>query len=461
MVEGPGARHRLSRREFLSGVAASALASSGCSPSGQKDRPNVLFIAIDDLNDWIGCLGGHPDAITPHIDALASRGVLFSNAQCPAPICSPSRTSTLTGLMPHRTGVYSNSDDFRELLPDTLTLPQHFMAHGWKAMRLGKILHTYDPTSFDEGDEEAYRGRIPQYEAPLMGLEPALDWGPIDVEDEGSWDGLKIPWSRAKFAERHTKPLFFAVGFFLPHLPWSVPRNFYESFALDPGEVTLPQHKDDDLNDLPTAAHRWLWIPKGGLHDRMLAADLWLPAVAAYLTAIRYVDDLVGRLVQAWEESALGDDSIVVLWSDHGFHMGQKSHWSKYTLWEESARVPLIMAGRGVAPGICHRPVSLVDIFPTLVELCDLTPVPDLSGSSLVPLLQNPRAAREAPALTTLGIQTAVRSQHWRYIWHGEGRGEQLYDHQRDPFEWHNLALDPAFQHIKDEHKRWIPTAAL
>ena len=456
---------RMNRRRFLqctgAGVASMTLASRGRAAGRKADRPNVLFIAVDDLNDWIGCLGGHPQTRSPNIDRLAKRGVLFRNAQCAAPACNPSRAALLTGIRPSTSGVYHNPQPWRPVMPDAVTLPQHFMAHGYRVTGAGKIFHgAYpDPASWHVYWPSKTRNRpgdpMPK-NRPLNGIPNTahFDWGPVEARDEEMGDWQVADWAREQLARPQEKPFFLAVGIFRPHLPWYVPPKYVEMFP--PEKVVLPKVKKTDLDDVPEIGRR-MARPQGD-HKKVVESDNWHRAVSGYLASIAFADACVGRVLDALDASPYADNTVVVLWGDHGWHLGEKLHWRKFALWEEAAHAPLMMAGPGIAKGgACTRPVSLMDIYPTLVDVCGLGPNERLEGRSLRPLLENPKAEWEPPALTTHGRNNhSLRSERWRYIRYADG-SEELYDHASDEMEWTNLAGDPACDEVKTRLARYLP----
>lgn len=429
-----------------------------CAPALAQSppRPNVLFIAVDDLNDWVGVLGGHPDAKTPNIDRLAARGVLFTRAYCPAPACNPSRAALLTGLRPSTTGVYHNNQPWRPapLLREAVTLPQHFMLGGYHAAGGGKIFHgAFDePASWHEY-RRGGRAGLPRLPAPTGGA-GGITWGPLDVADEQTEDYHIVQWAIERLKEKRDKPLFLACGVHKPHMPWQVPRKYFDLYP--PEKIRLPDVPADDLADVPPAGVK-MAAPQGD-HANILRTNNWRNAVQAYLACVSYADAQVGRLLDALDADAtLRDNTVVVLWGDHGWHLGEKHHWRKFALWEEATRTPLIIAAPGVKPGRAAAPVDLVDLYPTLVELCGVAPREGLEGQSLVPLLKDPSSTRQRPALTTHGRGNhALRTARWRYIRYADG-SEELYDHDADPQERHNLAADAAHATAKKELAAYLP----
>ncbi len=437
-----------------------------CAPSSAAPKPNILFLAIDDQNDWIGCLGGHPQVKTPHIDRLAARGTLFTNAHCQAPLCNPSRSSLLTGLRPSSTGIYGLAPGIRdvEITKNHVTLPQTFTRAGYFTYTCGKIYHdgSIKPkdhaAEFNEWGPAPGQGRPPQRINKLPGPQhPAMDWGPFPERDEDGGD-YKIASAAVDALQRapKDKPFFVACGFRLPHVPCFAPQKWFDLYP--DATLQMPPVKPGDRDDTP----RFSWYLHWRLPEPRLVTlekhNEWRPLVRAYLASTSYMDAQVGRVLDALEASGRADNTIVVLWSDHGWHLGEKAISGKNTLWERSTRVPLIFAGPGIAKAAkCGRSVELLDIFPTLLEVTAMPVRPDLHGHSLVPQLKQASAPREWPAITThnQGNHT-VRTEKWRYIRYADGT-EELYDIIRDPNEWDNLATAPQHMKIKTELAKWLP----
>jgi len=460
-------RRLLDRRRFLRYLGLSAAATAAgprawaAAPGGEA-KPNVLFIAIDDLNDWVGCLGGHPDTRTPNLDALAKRGVLFTRAYCSAPACNPSRASLMTGILPSTSGVYLNPQPWRPAMPKAVTIPQHFLAHGYNALGGGKIYHGRfpDPASWESYFPSQQQNKPPDPlppKRPVNGIPNTahFDWGPMDVEDKKMGDYKVVEWAKGELAKKRDKPVFLACGMFRPHLPWYVPRKYFKPFP--PEKVALPNVKPDDLDDVPPLGKK-MARPTGD-HKKVTEHKQWRKAVSGYLASISFTDTMVGRLIAAFDASPIADNTIVVLWSDHGWHLGEKLHWRKFSLWEEATHDVLMIVAPGVTKpgGRCDTPVSHIDIYPTLIELCGLKPKKELAGQSLVPLLKDPSATRERPALTTHGRGNhSLRSKRWRYTRYSDGT-EELYDHNADEMEWTNLADKPEYAKVKKDLARWLP----
>lgn len=434
----------------------------------EAKRPNVLMIAIDDQNDWIGSFGGHPLAKTPHIDRLAGRGTAFLNAHCQAPLCNPSRTSLMLGLRPSRTGIYGLAPWFRTLdeWKDRVTLPQHFHAHGYNTLCTGKIHHydtrnaKQDVSEFDVWGPGGGIGAKPNQKliGPTpMGNNPLMDWGVFPHRDEDKGDYILTSWAvdQVKNAPRD-RPFFLSAGYFLPHVPCYITQKWVDLYPDD--DSVLPQVKDDDRADTP----RFSWYLHWYLPEPRLKwvrdNHQWRNLVRSYLASTSFVDSQVGRLLDALEESGQADNTIIVLWGDHGWHLGEKGITGKNSLWERSTRVPLIFAGPRVSRGgRCNQPAELLDIYPTLAELCGLTARDDLDGLSLMPQLKSGNTKRERPAITTHNRGNhGIRSERWRYIHYADG-SEELYDLQQDPNEWTNLASNKEFAPVIDQHRKWLP----
>ncbi len=431
-------------------------------------RPNVLFIAIDDQNDWVGALGGHPLAKTPQIDRLAASGTVFLNAHCQAPLCNSSRTSLMLGVRPTTTGVYGLAPWFRSLdeWKDRATLPQYFHEQGYRTLTVGKIHHggvggpQERAREFDVWGSAGGIGVKPDQKLippTPMGNHPLMDWGVFPHRDEDKGDYQVASWAVDQIEKGpRDQPFFLSVGFFLPHVPCYATQKWFDLYPDD--DSVLPLIKADDRGDTPRFSWYLHWnLPEPRL--KWVAENKeWRNLVRSYLACTSFVDAQVGRLTEALTKAGIADNTIIVLWGDHGFHLGEKGITGKNTLWERSTRVPLIFAGPGVsAKGRCTQPVELLDMYPTLCELCHLPPRTDLEGISLVPQLKAAETWRERPAITSHNQGNhAVRSHQWRYIRYADG-SEELYDMKADPREWTNLAAMPEYKKIVAEHLRWLP----
>jgi choline-sulfatase len=435
------------------------------------DRPNVVFIAMDDQNDWIGTLGGHPLAKTPHLDALAQRGTVFLNAHCNAPLCNPSRTSLMLGLRPSTTGIYGLAPWFRTLpqWKDRVTLAQHFENSGYRTMSAGKIFHSWRrPAKGDTKPEfqitgpEGGVGAVPQQKlipATPMGNHPLMDWGvwPLDNDDSSKGDYQVASWAveQIKSAPKD-RPFFLAAGFFLPHVPCYATQKWFDLYPDD--DSVLPVIDEHDREDTP----RFSWYLHWQLPEPRLKwvkeNNQWRNLVRSYLACTSFVDSQIGRILTALQEAGMSENTIVVVWGDHGWHLGEKSITGKNTLWDAGTRVPLIFAGPGVsAGGRVLQPAELLDIYPTLIELCGLSTRNDLEGLSLLPQLKEATTIRQRPAVTSHNQGNhGIRSERWRYIQYADG-SEELYDLSNDPHEWQNVASVEANRKIIQEHRRWLP----
>lgn len=427
-----------------------------------QQQPNVLLIMVDDMNDWVGAFGGHPQAITPNMDKLAKKSTVFKNAYCSAALCNPSRTSLLTGYQPFRTGVYGNKEVFRKNkgFENTVTLPQYFEQNGYKTAASGKIFHSprgtakepkegSDPGSFQIENkvglgtpypEERFTHGIDFKRAGVKGSKTrSFDWGPVDIADEKTNDWKTAEYT-VKFLEKeHDKPFFLACGIFRPHLPLYAPKKYFDLF--DEENIELPKVLEDDLKDVGKIGRNWAGEK---LHEEILRNNKWKSAVKGYLASLAFADACVGHVLDNLNKSNYKENTIVVLMGDHGWHLGEKEHWSKQTLWEESAKTPLIIFDpRNGESGVSIRTVSLIDVYPTLIDLCGLPKKNDLDGNSFEHLVENPKGKWNHSALTTKGLGNhSLRDENYRYIVYTDGF-EELYDHRKDPMEWNNIAENP------------------
>jgi len=468
---------RVSRRGFLkaAGFTGISLLLPGCGKKPPSPgRPNVLFISIDDLNDWIEPLGGHPQARTPNLNRLARQSVTFTHAYCASPACNPSRTAIMTGLSPWTSGVYSNYQDWREVIPEHTSLGTYFRKHGYYSAGAGKIFHYHmvDPECWDAYWPSQEKNMPDEYLPPpprpvnmpeFENMYKMFDWTPLDIDDPLMGDYQSVAYVSSQLRKDHQRPFFLACGIYRPHLPWYVPRKYFDLFPLE--SVRLPRVLENDLDDVGERA-RDIAHRGGDYHRHVLEAGQWKPAVQAYLASIAFADAMLGRLLDALEQSAYARNTVVVVWSDHGWQLGEKEHWRKFALWENVLRsvlmikVPEGVAGlpRGARKGArCRRVVSLQDIYPTLVDLCGLPPREDIDGRSLVPLLKNPSAPWDYPAVSSYDFsEFSVRTERWRYTIYIDG-SEELYDHSHDPEEWTNLSGDPRYAEIKEELSAFVP----
>jgi arylsulfatase A-like enzyme len=418
-------------------------------------KPNVLFIAIDDLNHWVGHLGRNRQTKTPNIDRLAKMGVTFTRAYCAAPVCNPSRAALMSGLRPSSSGVYDNGQDWKPVIGKDKTLTTQFLNAGYNVYGSGKIYHANahrngEWTDYFVGKKE---NLTPHPTAKNDGV-GGIKFQPL-TNDSNLSDESIVDYGIQHLQAQNEKPFFLAVGLHKPHMPWNVPKKYYDLFPLD--SIELPPTQKDDLKDVPEAGLKFA-KPQGD-HAAILASGRWKEAVQAYLAAIAYCDAQIGRLLDAYDKSPHRANTIIVFWGDHGWHLGEKEHWRKFALWEEATRMPYIWVAPGTtqAGGVCQRTVDLMSVYPTLCALCGL-PIPKhVEGENLRPLLLDPQAKWDRPALTTFHLNNhSLRTQKYRYIRYADG-GEELYDHDKDPFEWTNLARDEKTAALRKELQTHFP----
>jgi len=466
--------------DFRTGFTAAFLSfmlpqASGAETSKPADtrKMNVLFIAIDDLRDWVGYLGKNTQVKTPNLDRLAMRGVRFTHSYCAAPVCNASRAALLSGLRPNVAGVYENSVDWRKVIPaDKTTLPLYFKNNGYYVAGAGKIYHEayrresdwneYLPANgveedmlFGPGKGQA-RGRRKNItsDAPNDGV-GGIRFKPLNCDDADMEDYQSVSYVLKRLNQPHDRPFFLACGLHKPHMPWDVPKKYYAMYPLD--KIILPKVLENDLDDVPPAGVA-MAKPQGD-HADILKSGRWKEAVQAYLATITFTDAMVGRLIDGFDKSPHKDNTIICLWSDHGWHLGEKEHWRKFALWEEATRSPLIWVVPGLTrpDSVCERSVDFMHIYPTLCDLCGLATPPHVQGRSIRSLLKDPVAPWTEPALITYTFDNhAVRNEGWRYIRYANG-DEELYDETKDPYEWTNLAKQPQYDSIKAELAKTLP----
>jgi uncharacterized sulfatase len=422
---------------------------------------NVLFIAIDDLNVSLGCYG-HPLVKSPNIDRLAKRGVRFERAYCQFPLCNPSRSSLLSGLRPDTTHIYGNGQPIRKVFPDIVTLPQLFKNNGYFSARIGKIYHYGVPDQIGtSGLDDAPswnefvnpRGRDKDDEADVINFTPdrqlgaALCWMEAKGTDEEQTDG-KVAAGAIRLLEEHkNKPFFLAVGFYRPHVPDIATKKYFDLYPLE--KVLLPKEPPEHIDKIPPIALTTKPLNYGISEEKLRIFK------RAYFASISFADAQVGKVLDALDRLKLTDNTIIVLWGDHGWNLGEHGQWQKQLLFEESAHVPLIVVlPHAKAKGVCKRTVELLDLYPTLADFCQLKPPADIQGKTLRPLLENPKAPWTTPAITQqlrtrAGKQImgySLRTERWRYTeWDGGAAGAELYDHNADPHEWRNLAQEAKY----------------
>lgn len=439
--------------------------------SGQNEKPNVLLISIDDLNDWVGHLDGHPKVQTPHMDRLAASGVAFTNAHVQAPICNPSRTSFLTGLRPGTTGVYALGPWIRDVkgYEDVVTLPQYFEKNGYVTMSTGKTYHDAFPPEEDRRDGPEFTrwgfhgGFYPRPEEPFVKAtgHPLVDWGIFPEKDTQQDDWKVTDWAIEQLKNPpKDKPFFLAVGIRHPHVPLFASQKWFDLYPED--DYLLPVVRGDDRDDIPPFAWYLHWdLPEPRLAWLQMHNE-WKPKVRAYLASVSFADMLVGRLLDVLEQQGLADNTIVVLLSDHGYHLGTKNITGKNTLWHETTRVPFIFSGPGVTETgkTSDAPVELLDLFPTLTDLAGLPEKQGLEGHSLAPLLKDVNHKRPWPAICTHGPDNnVVITEQWRFIQYADGSRE-LYNRKTDPYEWNNLAGVEGYEPVIEELADFLPKRA-
>jgi uncharacterized sulfatase len=457
-------------KQILPGIAGLVLCAliaaspTENSPEPVVGKPNVLMIAVDDLNNNLGCYG-HPLMQSPNIDRLARRGVRFDRAYCQFPLCSPSRTALLTGLRPDASQVYDLATHFRTTMPDVVTLPQHFKNNGYFTARVGKLYHYGVPRDIGtNGLDDALswttvrnpKGRDKAEEDLITNLTPkrslgsSLSFLAADGTDEEQTDGMIATEAIQLLQKNADKPFFLAVGFFRPHCPYVAPKKYFDMYPTS--KIQLPAHSPGDTSQYPREA-LWTYPFNWGLNEAERRQ-----AIQAYYASVTFMDAQVGRVLDELDKLGLADNTIVVFWSDHGYLLSEHGQWMKQSLFEESARVPMIVAAPGAKGNgtVSPRTVELQDIYPTLVDWSGLSKPSHVAGNSLLPLLANPKKSWDHPAITqtdrNTGMGRSIRTERWRYTIWKEGSGEEeLYDHDSDPYELKNLAKEDRFLKIKNE----------
>ena len=451
------------KRIELTTLLLSGLWLMGCEKTSKKEQPlNVLMISIDDLNDWVGVLGAYPNVKTPNIDRLANEGILFTNAHCQAPICGPSRASLLSGLRPSTTGIYGQIKDKNlrkgsTLMESVLFLPEYFKNNGYKTIGVGKIFHNHAP----EGNFEVSGGRIagfgprPEKRIKWNKEGTSTDWGAYPQEDSLMSDYNYAQWTKKQLEQKHDRPFFMAVGFIRPHVPWHAPKKWFDLY--NPDKISLPSYLPNDIDDLPEISKKVAYKAMMPTTDWAIESGEWKNIIHAYLACISFVDFQVGIVLDALQNSIYKNNTIVVLWSDHGYELGEKGSFGKQTLWSESTRVPLFFKLPGGKEKIkIHQAVELLDIYPTLLDLTGLDANPTNEGETLVPLFTKPNDL-SAVAITTYGKNnhSMVNSQY-RYIRYEDG-SEELYNLKNDPDERNNLSQSSDLYTIKKSMAAHLP----
>lgn len=435
-----------------------------------QDKPyNVLFIAIDDLNDYVSILKDYPGVQTPNLDKFSKTAINFTHAYTAAPACNPSRSAILTGLSPVNTGLYENHDHFQNSRPAMAAklLPEHFKENGYRTMWSGKIFHTsindfatrpeedrMEAMWDDKEGHDGGYGPFPEERRP----EPMSKFFNYQVwkgSDKDFPDIANGNLTIKRLQQEYEKPFFMAFGLYRPHNPWTAPERFYDLYPMD--KVKLPKVLENDMDDVPPVGQKF--AQSRITLDQLKNVDQWKPVVRAYLASISFMDYSLGRVLDALDKSPHRDNTIVILWSDHGFHMGEKHHFTKFALWEQTthtllmARIPNEKGGQ-----VRNEPVNLLDLYPTLIDYCGLPPVNQkLDGRSLRPVIEDDLYERGIPSITYFKKgSVGMRLKNWRYIRYYDG-SEELYDSQKDPKEWINLANDPSYKSVKSTFFQWLP----
>ncbi len=460
--------------------AAAFLMIAACNPvnkSRTNDRaqtkPNVLFIAVDDLNNWLGCMNDYPNAKTPNLDRLAAKGVLFTNAHCQAPLCGPSRASVMSGLRPSTTGLYGMIDDNKirrndnEATKDIVFLTEYFRNNGYHTMGVGKLFHTHvaDGTLDESGGRESGFGPMPDERFVWDGRGTSdrtrygrtnTDWGAFPEHDSLMPDHRSTNWTIERLNRNYDKPFFLGLGFLRPHVPLYVPQKWFDLHPLD--SIQLAPYKADDLDDVPPVALKINDLPMMPSTQWAIETGEWKKIIQAYLACISFVDYEIGRVLDALEKSEHADNTVIVLWSDHGYRMGEKGTFAKHALWEPATRAPLMFSAPNLPKGkVIHSPAEMLSIYPTLLDLCGLPPYNRNEGKNLVPLMTGQETGENDFALTTFGMNNhGVKANDFRYIRYEDG-GEELYDHETDPNEWTNLAKMSEYADVKVFMQKYLP----
>jgi arylsulfatase A-like enzyme len=440
---------------------------------------NVLFISVDDLNNYLGYFGD-PNALTPHMDKLAKNGTAFINAHCQAPLCGPSRASILSGIRPSTSGIYGmiHDDSIRtgKMASESVVfLPEYLKEFGYKTYGVGKIFHSFAPKGVFDIAGGRFSGPTPNHnfgpkpkkwmawdglakENPDQYGRTSTDWGPFPEQDPDMPDFHNTQWAIDQLNHHNSEnPFFLAIGYLRPHVPLHVPQKWFDMYPLD--DIKLPTYDKNDFNDIPDIAkNKVSHLPMMPTTEWAIETNNWKKILQAYLACISFVDNEIGKLIAALESSPYASNTVIVLWSDHGYRVGEKGTFAKQALWEPATKTPLIFHGPHIPKGKkVDAPVELLSIYPTLLELCQLPPYTGNEGRSLVPLIGNQIIENDYAALTTYGWSNhSVRTQYFRYIRYEDG-AEELYDMQKDPNEFVNLSNNLEYKEIIESHKALLP----
>lgn len=448
-------------------------------------KPNVIFFALDDLNGWINPLG-YEQAITPNLDRLAKAGVTFTNAHAPGVYCAPSRTSIFTGLQASTTGCYGH-EIYHYDYPDLVPLQLAFQEGGYNTWGAGKLFHHrggyVDLRGWNEFFARSQEIKDSGYEMGAFGSDYLLpdpypyspyyretdkemtggrflEWGPIpDSLEEQITATIRTNWVVDLLKQTHDTPFFIGLGLYHPHYPNYVPQKYFDMYDVE--QIQLPNHDLADLDDLPASIRNRMENRRRNHLEVLLDLGIYKEAVRAYLASVTYADAMLGRVLDALENSDYKDNTIIIMWSDHGYHLGEKGQWGKHTLWRETSRVPFIVSGADLAKDKkIETTVGLIDLYPTLIELCDLPQQHPMDGVSLAAILKDPESAQDRDLFIPDHIRGryAVVNSNYRYIDYGESVGQEFYNLMEDPFEWNNLAGEVKYDSIIVEMKKAVPT---
>lgn len=440
----------------------------------KHSKPNVLFIAVDDLNSWLGCLNNYSNTKTPNIDHLASQGVLFSNAHCQAPLCGPSRASIMTGLRPSTSGIYGmiHDDNIRRegnaVTKDVVFLPEYFKKQGYYTMGIGKLFHTHAPEGvFDEsGGRVKGFGPLPEKRFVWDGRgnsdkkkygKTSTDWGAFPEVDSLMPDHQSADWVIERLKHKYDQPFFMGLGFLRPHVPLYVPQKWFDLHPLEGIEVA--PYQSDDLNDVPAVALKINDLPMMPSTEWAKETGEWKKIIQAYLACVSFVDYEIGRVMEALKNSEYANNTVIVLWSDHGYRLGEKGTFAKHALWEPATKAPLIFSAPMIPKGkVVSSPAEMLSIYPTLLELCGLLPNEKVEGKSLVPVMMAETEDTAAFAICTFGMNNhGIKANGYRYIQYEDG-GEEFYDHSIDPNEWINQAHNSNYRKEIEELRKYLPS---
>jgi arylsulfatase A-like enzyme len=431
-------------------------------------KPNVLFITIDDMNDWTTVFDKSNPIKTPNIEKLADRGVFFSKAYCSSAACNPSRASVMTGTRPHKTGIYGNRSDWRGTLPNIKTVQQHYKDNGYFVCGAGKIFHHHKDWAYH--DNASFHDYLmmsinePYPDKKINGFEEYgsrnTDWGAWPDDIKKTADYRTTEYAIQKLQQDYDQPFFLNVGIYKPHSPFFAPQEFFDKYPLH--DLEMPELLKDDCNDFPEGARKLMEKSKWFWSGMMKAMDdnpnAYREYIQAYQACATFADDMIGKIIDALDKSPNKDNTIIVLWSDHGFHLGEKEHFEKFALWEKTNHIPFIIIAPGITkPGtVIEKPVDMTVIYPTLADLCGLEIPEHTDGFTLLPLLKDNSISIPPALMTYMKGNHAIRTERWRYIQYADG-SEELYDHKNDPNEWFNVAGKEENKIVIEDHKKYIP----